>query len=189
MFPPWKYNSLAQIKFGQRLRLDIRYGGDAWHKMILARVTDLQFGFPSERRGPAHRRRRGHPEPPQDQAGQGEAVPDRKEDFIVQRRARRSKAKDLGLGFTGASRSAIRSRARSSPWPELDAAALDHAQQGDEYLQFLQGIAERMDFELFVDFTERLILDSNTPPKTTQRGHAALRAVRARSSRLTKRSI
>lgn len=59
-FPPWKYNDFSQarprvdpnqgvaaITFGQKLRLDLRYGDGPWIKMIIAQVTDLQFNFPS----------------------------------------------------------------------------------------------------------------------------------------------
>lgn len=62
IFPPWKYNNfappatsqtsartdgLAAISFGQRIRLDMRYGDGTWVKMIAAQVTDLKFTFPS----------------------------------------------------------------------------------------------------------------------------------------------
>lgn len=60
IFPPWKYNDfstrrpeidpnngIAGIRFGQKLRVDFRYGDGAWVKMIVAQVTDLQFSFPS----------------------------------------------------------------------------------------------------------------------------------------------
>ena len=57
VFPPWKYNDFSEsstagestysITLGQRLRLDLRYSNMPWTKMIVARVTDLQFSFPS----------------------------------------------------------------------------------------------------------------------------------------------
>lgn len=43
--PPWKYNNLATWKFGQRLRVDMRYVGGPWTPMIFARVTDIKFDF------------------------------------------------------------------------------------------------------------------------------------------------
>src|SRR5712672_2336991 len=56
VFPPWKYNNFAKkqpgteetfsISLGQLLRLDLRYSNTKWVKMIVARVTDLQFTFP-----------------------------------------------------------------------------------------------------------------------------------------------
>lgn len=59
IFPPWKYNDFSTaraqldssgiggITFGQRLRLDMRYGDGDWVKMIIAQVNDLQFSFPA----------------------------------------------------------------------------------------------------------------------------------------------
>lgn len=59
VFPPWKYNDFSQarpqlaasgiggIRFGQKIRLDLRYGDGTWTKMIIAQITDLQFSFPS----------------------------------------------------------------------------------------------------------------------------------------------
>src|SRR5690606_38182717 len=43
--PPWKYNALDRITFGQRLRIEMTYGHQPWTKMILAQVNELQFGF------------------------------------------------------------------------------------------------------------------------------------------------
>jgi hypothetical protein len=56
-----KYNDLAVLKFGQRLRIDMRYMGDTridiydldaqktgWVPMIAGPITDLQFSFGSE---------------------------------------------------------------------------------------------------------------------------------------------
>lgn len=43
--PPWKYNDLATWKFGQRIRVDMRYLGGPWTPMIFARVTDIKFDF------------------------------------------------------------------------------------------------------------------------------------------------
>lgn len=167
VFPPWKYNSLAQIKFGQRLRLDIRYGGDPWHKMILARVTDLQFGFPSS--GAALLTIIGEDMLSllKTKSETEKRYADRKEDFIVRDVLVRSEAKDLGLEFVG-----VEPKNPLDPlkgpllaWPDLDPLRSVTQAKETTYLQFLQGIAERMDFEMFVDFTERLLLDSQAPPK------------------------
>ena len=47
--PAWRYNSLKsnEIAFGSRLRVDMRYGQDGWTPMMLVRVTDIAFSFPS----------------------------------------------------------------------------------------------------------------------------------------------
>lgn len=162
VFPPWKYNALSRIKFGQRLRLDIRYGGDAWHKMILARVTDLQFSFPQS--GAAQLTVVG-----EDLLSLLKIKPDkekpysnRKEDYIVQDVLVRSKAKDLHLGFTGTTPQSDPLKGPLVPWPQLQPLRSITHSKDTSYLQFLQDIADRMDFELFVDFTERLILDAHT---------------------------
>jgi phage protein D len=165
VFPPWKYNSLAQIRFGQRLRLDVRYGGDPWHKMILSRVTDLQFGFPSN--GAAQLTIIGEDllsllkTKPQAE----KRYSDRKEDFIVRDVLARSEAKDLGLDFVGTEPSDDPLKGPLVGWPALDPLRSISQSKETTYLQFLQSIAERMDFEIFVDFTERLLLDSQAPPK------------------------
>jgi phage protein D len=165
VFPPWKYNSLAQIHFGQRLRLDIRYGGDPWHKMILARVTDLQFGFPSS--GAAQLTIIGEDllSLLKTKSDKEKRYADRKEDFVVRDVLVRSKAKDLGLDFVGIEPSDDPLKGPLLAWPELEPLRSVSQAKETTYLQFLQGIAERMDFELFVDFAERLLLDSQAPPK------------------------
>ncbi|MEO8699967.1 MAG: hypothetical protein ABI867_07980 [Kofleriaceae bacterium] len=153
LHPPWKYNDLAAIPFGKRLRLDMRYGADPWTKMIVARVTDLQFGFPN---GAAQLTVTGEDllsllkTTPKDE----HPYRDRTEAQIVRDVLTRSKAKDLGLEFADSTES----------WPELEPLkSITHA-SGQSYLKFLQSIAERLDFEVFVDFTDRLRLDSQAKP-------------------------
>ena len=164
VFPPWKYNNLSQITFGTRIRLDVRYGAGAWHKMIVARVTDLQFSFPQS--GAAQLTVVG-----EDllsllkiKSEEEKRYSNHKEDFIVEDVLVRSKAKDLKLAFTGTNAGSDPLAGPLVPWPELQPLrSITHAKE-TSYLQFLQSIAERMDFEMFVDFTERLILDSKAPP-------------------------
>jgi hypothetical protein len=63
IFPPWKYNDFSApskldtahqdavgtfgLTLGQRVRLDLRYSTGPWVKMMIARITDLAFSFPS----------------------------------------------------------------------------------------------------------------------------------------------
>jgi hypothetical protein len=165
VFPPWKYNNLSQIKFGQRLRLDLRYGADPWNKMILARVTDLQFGFPSS--GASQLTVVGEDllSLLKTKPGKEHPYQNRKEDFIVENVLERSKAAALGLTFTGVTPTP--ENPQKGPlvaWPELQPLRSITHGKDTNFLAFLQSIAERMDFEMFVDFTERLILDGDAKP-------------------------
>ena len=164
VFPPWKYNDLSRITFGQRLRLDLRYGNEAsWHKMIVARVTDLQFSFPQSGASQltiigedllSLLKVKSEAEKPYSH---------HTEDFIVRDVLVRSKAKDLGLDFTGTTAGEDPLKGPLVRWPELQPLrSLTHSKE-TSYLQFLQSIADRMDFEMFVDFSNRLILDGKTP--------------------------
>ena len=166
VFPPWKYNGLDQIKFGKRLRLDLRYGGNPWHKMIVARVTDLQFSFPQS--GPAQLTIVGEDllSILKTKSDAEKRYSNHNEDFIVRDVLVRSKAKDLHLEFVGTEvHKDDPLKGPLVPWPTLQPLrSITHAKE-TSYLQFLQGIADRMDFEMFVDFSERLILDSQAPPK------------------------
>ena len=45
--PSWRYNKLDTLGFGKRVRVDMRYGSDGWTPMVLARITDVGFVFPS----------------------------------------------------------------------------------------------------------------------------------------------
>lgn len=164
VFPPWKYNNLQRVTFGQRLRLDLRYGNEAaWHKMIVARVTDLQFSFPQS--GASQLTIVG-----EDLLSLLKVKSDaekpyahHKEDFIVRDVLVRSKAKQLGLDFIGTTAGEDGLKGPLVRWPELQPLrSLTHSKD-TSYLQFLQSIAERMDFELFVDFSNRLILDGKKP--------------------------
>lgn len=160
VFPPWKYNGLTRIKFGQRLRLDLRYGGDPWHKMILARVTDLQFSFPQS--GAAQLTVTGEDllSVLKTKPAKEKPYANKKEDFIVGDVLARSEAKDLHLSFTGTTPDSDGLQGPLVPWPKLQPLrSLTHSKD-TSYLQFLQDMAERMDFELFVDFTEHRIVDS-----------------------------
>ncbi|MCW5801157.1 MAG: hypothetical protein KIT31_01995 [Deltaproteobacteria bacterium] len=144
----------------------MRYGADPWSKMILARVTDLQFGFPQS--GAAQLTVIGEDllSLLKTKPDKNQPYADRNEDFIVGDVLHRSKADTLGLKFIGTTPDPKGDPLKGPlvAWPELQPLrSLTHNNQ-TTYLAFLQGIAERMDFELFVDFTERLILDSETPP-------------------------
>jgi phage protein D len=152
-YPPWKYNDFSAssagrphnefgITFGQRIRLDIRYGGRPWRKMILARVTAMQFGFPAS--GGAQLTVTGEDllsllnvRPREDHRYNGGTS----EETIIENLVSRS---NLGLDV------------ELGEWPErAQGLRTDTHRKGTTYLQYLQGIADRMDLEIFVDFKRR----------------------------------
>lgn len=45
--PSWRYNALKEVSFGKVFRVDYRYGQEPWTPMILARITGVDFNFPS----------------------------------------------------------------------------------------------------------------------------------------------
>jgi hypothetical protein len=45
--PSWRYNALKEVSFGKVFRVDYRYGQEPWTPMILARITGVDFSFPS----------------------------------------------------------------------------------------------------------------------------------------------
>ena len=161
--PPWKYNGLDRIKFGQRLRVDMTYGEQPWTKMILAQVNSVKFAFPSS--GPAQVTIIG-----EDLACLLRRLPD--EDKTYPRgTGEEAIAGDVatratGPAFAGATRSPVardasgfvENRGSQLAWPELpeDTPPLTHAKD-QTFLTFLQGIADRMDFEIFVDFTRNYL--------------------------------
>ncbi len=166
VFPPWKYNKLQQIKFGQRLRLDLRYGDEAvWHKMIVARVTDLQFSFPQS--GASQLTVIGEDllSLLKTKSDKEKPYSNHKEDFIVRDVLVRSKAKQLQLDFVGTTAGTDPLKGPLVPWPALQPLRSITHSKDTSYLQFLQNLAERMDFEIFVDFSDRLILDNKQPTK------------------------
>jgi hypothetical protein len=166
VFPPWKYNDFTKRKtttqdssgtyaltFGQLVRLDVRYGGDDWVKMILARITDLSFGFTTsgatltatgEDMLSALRIR-----PTADIPHNG-----KQEETILDEELAAAK---IGVKSASGSRAiASRSQAWTSRHPKTQT-----------YLAYLTEIADRLDCELYVDFVDRVA------PPAAQPGAAA----------------
>ncbi len=174
--PPWLYNGLDRLRFGQRVRLDLCYGDQAWTKMIVAQINDIQFSFPSS--GAAQitivgedllcllKRKPGsdHRYP----AAQTEA--EIVEDVVARAGAPTFAGERV---VPGGRRDDGYREVRGSliEWPSIteDLPSVTH-QKTQTYLQFLQPIASRMDFELFVDFATNYVpLDEpgNQPPSDT----------------------
>ena len=139
--PIWRYNKLdpKETSFGTRLRIDLRYGNDPWTPMMLVRVTELSFTFPSTTAG---------------------VLVLKGEDLLSMLKTRRAEPKkheklheidivestvnDSGCGLSIAPFSPRNMFA-------TPLATLTH-EDGKTNLQFIQEIAERMDHEVYVEF-------------------------------------
>ncbi|HSW22248.1 MAG TPA: hypothetical protein VLJ62_05740 [Burkholderiaceae bacterium] len=159
--PSWRYNRLAPISFGSRVRVDFRYGNEPWTPMILARITDLAFLFPQA--AGAQITLQGEDlasllkvKPSADPAPYSRLH----EIDIVERELSAS-----GAGLTLAS---------PRPSPVFGAALPDTTHKKDKsYLQFIDELAKRMDHEVFVEF------DDASPDSAAPAIHLHFEPVRA----------
>ena len=139
--PTWRYNGLDAVSFGTRMRVDMRYGNAPWTPMMLARITDLAFLFPQATG--AQLTLQGEDllsllktKPPHDQL-----YSNRQEVDIV---------RDV-VSACGASLSVV----ATAPTPAFAAPLASVTHQGAlTYLQFIESLAERMDYEVFVEFDD-----------------------------------
>src|SRR5690606_9745434 len=147
--------------------IEMTYGHQPWTKMILAQVNELQFGFGASgdqltvigedllsvlKRKPDRDKRYGR------LPSEAQIVSD-----VVERSG--------GPRFTGVAVSDPRpdpegwvtNRGPLLAWPSFSeqTPTITH-QKAQTYLQFLQSIASRMDFEIFVDFARNYL-----PPDAT----------------------
>jgi hypothetical protein len=142
-FPPWKYNDLKQFSFGQRVRIDFRYGGDPngkWQVMMHARITDMTFTFPSS--GGAQLTLEG-----EDLLSLLKHAPEEDPDPYKQVNEDEVVTKALATSETGL-RLADPLVPRAQFKEKL--TSLTH-QKKTSYLQFFQSMADRLDYEVFVD--------------------------------------
>jgi len=139
--PPWRYNALSKVGFGKRVRVDFRYGNEGWTPMILARITDVQFLFPSA--AGSHVTLKG-----EDLLSLLKANP--AEDVIYRNPPRHEmEMVEAELSASGSGLSLPSPRPAnefSNPLP-----AVTH-EKAKTYLQFVDSLAERMDYEVFVAF-------------------------------------
>lgn len=140
--PAWRYNALrsTEIGFGSRLRVDMRYGQDGWTPMMLVRVNDIAFSFPS---------------------GAGASLTLKCEDLVSllkikptidynptnpmleEDRVREELLKSgCGLDYVGPSGANLFSQPQSNITHKTDKS----------FLQFIQEFADRMDYEVFAEF-------------------------------------
>lgn len=145
LLPTWKYNRLDVLHFGQRVRVQFRYALDQkdWQPMILARITDMGFSFPSS--GGSQLTLEG-----EDVLSLLKTKPN--EDTAYRNKGEREIVEDV-----------LRRAEFSRAYPM--ASSTDSEQFGDTlttvthqktqtYLQFIESLAERLDYEVFVDFDD-----------------------------------
>ena len=139
--PTWLYNDFELLSFGQVIRVELAYGEAPWITMIVARITDMSFSFPSA--GGSQVTLRGEDmlslltiKPEEDKRYGSNSSPPAKEMDMVRDVLTRSAA-----GFAPPTGPA--------PFPE-SLRTLTH-QKSQTYLQFIQSLAERMDYEIFID--------------------------------------
>src|SRR5258708_6865244 len=141
-FPPWRYNDLNRLKPGQRIRVDFRYSTpltppSAWQTMIIARITGLSFAFPSA--GGAQI------------ALQGEDLLSLLKNFDeqtnnYQKKTEKEIVTDVVQTRSGSQLTPVVTQPDEVPQP---LRSLLHPKK-TPYLQFLQGIADRLDYEIWV---------------------------------------
>jgi phage protein D len=139
MVPTWRYNGLSAVSFGSRVRVDYRYGNEPWTPMILARITDMTFLFPQ---------------------AAGAQVTLQGEDLLSLLKTKPATDTmyvefheiDIVREAASSSNSGL-SLASPEPAPAFGAELPATTHQGSQtYLQFIDSLAERMDYEVFVDF-------------------------------------
>lgn len=139
--PPWRYNKMDTLSFGKRVRVDMRYGADGWTPMILARITDMTFGFPSA--AGALMTLKG-----EDLTSLLKTKPQTDEMFLEMSE---EKIVDSALQYSGSNLSLPTPR----PAPAFSAPLMAITQEkAKTYLQFFQAFAERMDYEIFAEFDD-----------------------------------
>lgn len=148
MVPVWRYNALKELSFGTLVRVDYRYGLDPWTPMILARITSVDFSFPSATGAQVTLKGEDlscllkvKPEPPKDADKPGEGGnKDKQESELV--KAELSAAAP-GLKLVTADKSPF-------------ATPLLHITRSNDKtrLDFIKELAERMDYEVFVAFND-----------------------------------
>jgi hypothetical protein len=157
VWPRFKYDSFEYLKFGHRLRIDMRYwpdppadaaldkrGANAWVPMIAGPITDMRFSFAAG--GGAQLTIAG-----QDDLNlltdktQGKTEFSKLSEYTIVNRV-----------LSKASYPLNRIADSLLPWPAFardDANGVSETLQGGQsYLDFLQKLADRLDFEVFLEF-------------------------------------
>lgn len=146
--PSWRYNALGEVSFGKVFRVDYRYGQEPWTPMILARITGVDFNFPSA--AGAQVTLKGEdfssllkvkpPTPTDANKADSGKYDDKHEDEIVKAELQAA-APDLKFRLP-------------DPGTRFSKPILITRPTDKSRLEFIKEIAERMDFEAFVAFDD-----------------------------------
>ena len=142
MAPSWRYNRLEEVSFGTRARVDFRYGDEPWTPMILARITDVVFEFPSGAGAQLTLRGEDLLSLLKTKPASDTRYADKQETAIVEQVLSDSRS---GLSLAPAIRTPF----------QQNMTTVTH-QQTQTYLQFVESLAQRMDHEVFVDFDDEV---------------------------------
>jgi hypothetical protein len=154
-WPRFKYNDLAVLRFGERLRIDMRYvpeptGGErtsgeeqTWTPMVSGPITDMQFSFASGQG--AQLTVSGEDDLSRLKDKQEKRVPmDRRAEVNIVKQALAKVEYPLAL---------------AKPLVDYPDFVMDDGQgiqealaAGQSVLEFIQKLAERLDFEVFIEF-------------------------------------
>ncbi|MEZ4399292.1 MAG: hypothetical protein R3B06_04690 [Kofleriaceae bacterium] len=160
--PVWKYNGfrkpidrgaeladgLGDLGFGQLIRVDFRYGDGTWIKMIVAQVNDLKFSFPAS--GGAQVQVIGEDllcrfkvKPSQDHPYSNKQEEELVDASIAHVFAGVGDRPGLAPGSVTAAQ-----QGRTQPLRSV------RHQKATTYFQFITDLAERLNFELFMEFKD-----------------------------------
>jgi hypothetical protein len=157
-WPRFKYNDFHHLAFGHRLRIDMRYWPDrqgdadrarqadaAWVPMIAGPITDMRFAF-SERGA--------------ELTISGQDDLSRLQDK-AEKRVEMNRAPELTIVRRVLERADFPLQIIARPLVEYPAFVTDDAQglhealhAGQSHLDYLQKLAERLDFEVFLEFAD-----------------------------------
>jgi uncharacterized protein len=157
VWPRFKYDSFDYFRFGDRLRIDMRYwpdppadaglaarGAHAWVPMVAGPITDMRFTFSAEEGARLTLSGQDDLNPLTDKT-QGKTEFNKLSERTIVNRV-------LSLANYPLNRVA----GSPLPWPpfaEDDGNGVSESLQGGQsYLDFLQKLAGRLDFEVFVEF-------------------------------------
>ncbi len=138
LVPTWKYNKMDALSFGDRIRVEFRYANSkTWAPMIVARITDVTYSFP---------------------ASGGSLITLQGEDLLSLLKTKPSEDKgyknkqEMEILTNTLTRAGSRLTLRPSGL-KVFAETLKTVthRKSQSYLQFIESIAERMDFEVYVD--------------------------------------
>lgn len=157
-WPRYKYNNFQLLRFGQRLRIDVRYwpdpesnastakaGAHAWVPLVAGPIVDMQFNFAD--RG-AEVTIKGE----DDLSRLSDAHKGRTEfDRLCERDIVSKVLQEADFPFSTIAEPLV----KWPPFAEQATNGIDEVlQDGQAYLDYLEKLAERLDFEVFMEFAD-----------------------------------